>query len=359
MHRRLARASLLALSLAACHGASIRPSEEVSPWEAENPVRPLPGPPLGVEVDWRKLGVTPEKVRLGRWLFFDPRLSADGTVSCATCHRPEHAFSEPTAVSTGIRGQRGTRKAPPIVNAATAVYPAFFWDGRARSLADQAKGPIANPVEMGNTHAGAARAVAAAAGYRAAFREAFGDERVDIDRIAAALAAYEATRLSGGSAYDRYEAGDDSALSPLAKEGRDLFFGAGRCSACHLGPNLTDARFHNIGIGYAWQPGLAHRDAFADPGRAAVSSEERDTGAFKTPGLRDVSRHAPYMHDGSIATLEEVVFYYVTGGNSNPWLAPELREMRLQGWHVRPLVAFLEALDGEGFADVAPASFPR
>jgi cytochrome c peroxidase len=359
MHRTAARHVLLALSLAGCHREAVRPPEAPAPWEAANPVRPLPAPPLGVAADWKKLGVTPEKARLGRWLFFDPRLSGDGTISCATCHRPEHAFSEPTPVSTGIRGQKGTRKAPPIVNAASPVYPAFFWDGRARSLAEQAKGPIENPIEMGSTHAGAVRSVASAAGYRAAFREAYGDDRVDIDRIADAIAAYEATRLSGGSAYDRYEAGDDSALSALAKEGRELFFGDGRCNACHLGPNFTDSRFHNIGVGYAWRPPLEPRGSFSDPGRAAVSKEEQDLGAFKTPGLRDVSRHAPYMHDGSMETLEEVVVYYVTGGNSNPWMAPEMGEMRIMGWQVRALVAFLRSLDGEGFEDVAPTSFPR
>jgi len=362
---RLAR-PLVVLALVACHragglpgGLDVRTEPHAPTWEASSPLRPLPEAPLGVEADWKKVGVTPEKVRLGRWLFFDARLSADGTISCASCHRPEHAFSEPTAVSTGIRGQQGTRKAPPIVNAAWPVYPAFFWDGRARSLAEQAKGPIENPVEMGNTQAGAVRTIAAIAGYRRAFREAFGDERVDIDRIADAIAAYEATRLSGGSAWDRYEAGDESALSPLARQGRDLFFGEARCNACHLGPNLSDARMHNIGIGYEWRPGLEPRDAFADRGRAGVTKAERDLGAFKTPGLRDVSKHAPYMHDGSIATLEEVVFYYVTGGNRNPWMAPEMDEIRLMGFQVRAVVAFLRALDGEGEAESAPAAFPR
>jgi cytochrome c peroxidase len=358
MHR-LVRPLALLGALVACHRADVRPAPALADWEAANPVRPLPTPPLGVEVDWKKLGVTPEKVRLGRWLFFDARLSSDGTISCATCHRPEHAFSEPTPVSTGIRGQKGTRKAPHLVNAAFPVYPAFFWDGRARTLAEQAKGPIENPVEMGNTHDGAVRTIAAVAGYRNAFREAWGDDRVDIDRIADAIAAYEATRLSGGSAWDRYEAGDEDALSPLARQGRDLFFGPGRCNACHLGPNLSDSRFHNIGVGFEWRPGLEPRDAFADPGRGAVTKAEKDLGAFKTPGLRDASKHAPYMHDGSMATLEEVVFYYVTGGNRNPWMAPEMDEIRLMGFQVRAVVSFLRALDGEGYADHAPAVFPR
>ena len=206
--------------------------------------------------------VTAEKVRLGRWLFFDRRLSVDGTVACATCHRPEHAFSEPLARSRGVRGQEGTRKAPPLVNLAQRVHTSFFWDGRAATLPEQALGPITNPVEMAHTAEGAAAAVGAVPGYRRAFAQAFGDERVDPSRVADALAAYQATLFSGGSAYDRFQAGDDGALSPLALSGMEVFFGRGRCNACHLGPAFTDGRFHNVGVGYR-----ARTAAARPPGR--------------------------------------------------------------------------------------------
>lgn len=331
-------------------------------WELENPVQPLPPPPLGSEADLARLGgaVTPEKVRLGRWLFYDARLSADASVSCASCHRPEHAFSEPTPVSTGVGGQRGGRKAPTFLNAAFPIYPVYFWDGRAGSLAEQAKGPMANPVEMANTHGAVVKTVAGIGGYRKAFREVYGDERIDIDRVADAIAAYEATRISGNSAWDRYEAGDPSALTPVQQRGRALFFGEARCSACHLGPNLTDSRFHNLGVGFSPPPeGKPVREGFKDVGRYAVTGREEDLGAFKTPTLRDVTKRAPYMHDGSMATLREVVQHYARGGNANPWLAPDVRDATLCACEVNAIVAFLAALDGQGWQDQAPRSFPQ
>jgi cytochrome c peroxidase len=350
---------LLAASTIACRSAAIRPAPPPPEWEVANPVLPLPAPPLGIDVDLASLGITPEKVRLGRWLFFDARLSADGTVSCATCHRPEHAFSEPLRVSKGVGGKTGTRKAPTVVNSAFPVHPVWFWDGRAASLSEQAKGPLENPVEMANTHPRVVATLTSLGSYARYFREAYGDERIDIGRVADALAAYEATRLSGGSAFDRFDAGDETALGPLAEEGRELFFGAARCNACHLGPNFSDARFHNLGVGFEWRPGMSPRDAFADLGRYAVTKDEKDLGAFKTPTLRDVSKRAPYMHDGSVETLEESVFLYVRGGNANPWLAPEMDEVRVAPWQVRALVAFLESLDGTGYEDAPPAAFPQ
>lgn len=334
----------------------------VPEWELENPVRPLPVPPLGVagEVADLQPRVTPEKVRLGRWLFYDPRLSADGKVSCATCHEPSAGFSETEPVSTGVRGQKGNRKAPPVLNAAFPIFPVWFWDGRATSLVDQAKGPMANPVEMGMTHAGIESTVRAIPGYARYFDEAFGDGHVDVDRIAEAIAAYEATRLSGNSAFDRWDTGDPTALDDLQRLGYQVFFGKAACNQCHLGANLTDSRFHNLGVGWRKPaPGADPASGFADPGRARVSGKVEDTGAFKTPTLRDVSRRAPYMHDGSVATLREAVELYDRGGVANPWLSPEVKPLHLSPREVDALVAFLKALDGEGFEDVAPRSFPR
>jgi len=334
----------------------------VPEWEAENPVRPLPPSPLGVAAEIADIvpRVTPEKVRLGRWLFYDPRLSADGTISCASCHEPSAGFSERHPVSTGVGGKKGTRKAPPVLNAAFPIYPVWFWDGRASSLAEQAKGPMENPVEMGMTHAGVESAVRAIPGYRRYFAEAFGDERIDVERVAEAIAAYEATRMSGNSAYDRWDAGDPGALDEKQKQGFRLFFGKAACNQCHLGPNLTDSRFHNLGVGWRTPaPGADPASGFADPGRAKVTGKASDTGAFKTPTLRDVSRRPPYMHDGSVATLREAVLVYDRGGIPNPWLSPDVKPLHLSSDQVDALVAFLEALDGEGFQDVAPRSFPR
>jgi cytochrome c peroxidase len=257
-----------------------------------------------------------------------------------------------------VGGQEGARKAPTVINAAFAVSPRFFWDGRARSLAEQALGPLTNPVEMGNTLAGVAAAVGGVAGYRRAFREVYGDGRVDVERIADAIVAYEATRLSGGSAYDRFQAGDDAALSPLAQRGLEVFFGSGRCNACHLGPTFSDARFHNVGVGYAALPGPAVASGFRDPGRYAIPGAPADLGAFKTPGLRDLSARAPYMHDGSSPDLRDAVLRYVAVAD-NPWLDPAMREVEVTTADVEPLVAFLRALDGTGYEDRAPPSLPR
>jgi cytochrome c peroxidase len=349
----------------ACRAApSVPPAaspEAGATWELTNPVLPLPTPPLGSPADFAALPwVTPEKVRLGRWLFHDTRLSADGTRSCASCHRSAHGFSEPTASSTGVRGRQGTRKAPPILNAAWPIYPVFFWDGRATSIVEQAKGPLANPIEMDMPLDAVVAVVAALPGYRRAFAEVFGDGRLDIDRIAEALAAYEATRLSGNAAADRFDAGDEAALSPAQRRGRTLFFGQAGCNKCHLGPNYTDSRFHNLGAGWrAPPPGSPLEAGFGDPGRSAISRDPRDTGAFKTPTLREVSRRAPYMHDGSLATLRDAVAHYRLGGIPNPWLSELSKPIPLSPGEVDDLVAFLEALDGEGFADATPRSFPR
>lgn len=356
---------LAAATAIACRAPGARPAATAPasppPWEADNPVRPLPAPPLGSGADFSLVPwVTPEKVRLGRWLFYDARLSADGTVSCATCHRPGSAFSERTAVSTGIRGQLGRRKAQPILNAAFPVYPVWFWDGRATTLAEQAKGPIENPVEMGNTHARVVETLSGLGGYAPYFRQAFGDARIDVARVSEAIAAYEATRLSGNSRYDRYDAGDAAALTPEEVRGKELFFGRAQCSQCHLGPNLSDGQFHNLGIG--WRPppdGAPPLDGFADKGRYEVTKDPKDVGAFKTPTLRDVSKHAPYMHDGSIEDLWDSVLHYWRGGFRNPWLSERITPVPLSRADVAALVAFLEALDGEGYADVAPRTFPR
>lgn len=324
--------------------------------EDENPLRPIPDSPLGIRGKLSELKdpPTPEKVRLGRWLFYDKRLSKDNTVSCATCHRPEHAFSEPTPVSTGIRGQKGGRKAPKAINLAFTLYPNFFWDGRAGSLEEQALGPIENPIEMGSDHATMVSTLSELKGYKKYFNAAFGSPEITKDRIAKAIADYERTRMSGNSAYDRWANGEEGAVSAEVEAGYELFFDKARCNQCHLGDNFTDSLFHNLGVG--WNP---KTKKLVDRGRVEVSKKKQDTGAFKTPGLRDVTKHAPYMHDGSVATLEEVIELYDKGGEKNPYLSPKMVPLKLTKTEKAQLLAFLKALDGEGYLDTPPSLFPQ
>ena len=334
------------------------------PWETANPIAPLPAAPLGTEIDLAALPDPPTaaRVRLGRWLFYDTRLSGDNTVSCATCHRPEHAFSEPTPVSSGMRGQKGMRKAPTFINQAVTLFPHFFWDGRAGSLEDQALVPISNPGEMGSTHASMIQTLTSVRSYAPYFEEAFGTPEITKERVAKAIADYERTRMSGNSPWDRWRYNrDEGAVSEAVKLGHELFGGKANCGQCHLGNNFTDGRFHNLGVG--WN---AATKSFADEGRWTVTRQlphdqrnDSDRGAFKTPTLREVTRHAPYMHDGSIATLREVVEFYNRGGVKNPWLDPKMKPLGLTDREVDALVELMKALEGEGYQDVAPTAFPQ
>lgn len=324
--------------------------------EEDNPLRPIPASPLGINQKLSELPEppTPEKVRLGRWLFYDTRLSADDTISCATCHRPEHAFSEPTAVSAGIRGQKGTRKAPTFINLAFSLQPHFFWDGRAKSLEEQALGPITNPIEMGmKSHDVAIEKLSKVEGYKKYFKAAFGDAKITNDRVAQAIADFERTRLSGNSDWDKWRAGDESAVDDSVKRGHTLFFGKARCVTCHVGDNFTDGGFHNLGVGFD-----AKTKKFADVGRSAISGKKEDTGAFKTPGLRDLTFRAPYLHDGSAQTLEEVMELYNRGGNKNPHLDPLMQPLKLTSTEINDVIEFMKALDGEGWQEKAPSVFP-
>jgi len=337
-------------------------AEDKPAWEKANPLKPLPKPPLGIDrtFDELKNPPTPETVRLGRWLYYDTRLSADNTISCATCHKPENAFSELTPVSTGIGGKKGTRKSPSFVNQAWTLYPVFFWDGRADSLEEQALGPVANPIEMGNTHTAMIDTLSGIKGYASYFEQAFGSPEINKDRIAKAIADYERTRMSGNSPFDRWqeakyeEGGAKDILSEEAVKGFELFHNKAECNQCHLGFNFTDSKFHNLGIG--WD---AEKKEFKDIGRYEVTKEDKDKGAFKTPGLREVTKHPPYMHDGSIKTLREVVEHYNKGGNPNPQLSEKIRPLNLTEDEIDAIVAFMKALDGEGYMDKAPEAFPQ
>lgn len=292
---------------------------------------------------------TPEKIALGQQLFFDKRLSKDDTISCSSCHNPKLGFSNGNRFATGVGGAKGGRSAPSIINA--AFYRQQFWDGRAASLEDQALGPIANPIEMALPVEDAVAKLNKVAGYRSAFQRVFGTD-VTAGNLAKAIAAYERTVLSGNAPYDKFVAGDESALSQKAQHGMKLFFGKANCSACHAGSNFSDSSYHNIGIGMdAKEP---------DVGRVAISKLGGDTGAFKTPTLREIARTAPYMHDGSLATLVDVINHYDKGGIQNEYLDEEMFELRLTPIEKAALLAFLtEGLSSTDYPDHKAPELPE
>jgi cytochrome c peroxidase len=280
-------------------------------------------PPLGLDLYMpvpESNPLTRAKVELGRQLFFDKRLSLDRTVACASCHDPKRAFSDGRTVARGIHNAEGTRNSPALINRGYGT--AFFLDGRAASLERQAMEPILNPKELDMT--------------QAVLEQRLG---LKMTEITGALASYVRTLRSGDSRFDQYTAGRTDALNSIEKDGLALFRGKGNCNACHAGPNFSDERFHDTGV--AWRDG-----SFADEGRFAISHDPRDHGAFKTPTLRELSRTAPYMHDGSIATLEEVVEFYSNGGRQNPNLDAQIRTASFTPEEKRALVAFLLSLTG-------------
>jgi cytochrome c peroxidase len=287
------------------------------------------------------------KIRLGKELYFDPRLSADGTVSCATCHDPALGWSDEGPTSKGINGQLGGRRAPPVSNAAYA--PLQFWDGRSPSLEDQAKGPIQNPIEMGNTHQAMIQTVSAISAYQDEFKAVFGEGPITVDQVAEAIAAFERTVVTTDSRFDRYARGDHGALTALEKEGLEIFNGKGHCTGCHWGPYFSDGRFHNLGV-----PQKDPKNP--DVGRYAVTKDPRDMGAFKTPTVRDAARRPPYLHDGSEKSLESLIDFYDRGGGKDPNLDPLMVPLGLSKHEKAALVAFIKALDSLNpeVADVKP-----
>ena len=280
--------------------------------------------------------ITSEKVRLGRRLFRERLLSRDRSLACVDCHQPKLAFTDGQAKAVGVYGRQGPRSVPTLVNRAWGK--SFFWDGRIPTLEEQVVQPILADTEMDLTLEEAVARLRAKRRYRKAFETAFGREP-DADGLALALAAYVRTILAGDSPYDRYAFGDRDALSEEELAGLRLFRGKANCSFCHSGPTLTDEEFHNTGV--AWRDG-----SFQDDGRAIVTKLAEDRGKFKTPTLREVGRTAPYMHDGSLATLEDVVAFYSDGGRSNPNLDRDVRRLDLSDEEKIQLVAFLRALSG-------------
>jgi cytochrome c peroxidase len=348
-------------------GAGPITAEQIDRWLADpkNFVELDPVLPLGLSQGTKQITgldtnpLTRAKIELGRQLYFDTRLSADATVSCASCHDPAMGYTAHTTTGVGIGGQKGGRNSPVSFN--RILSGKQFWDGRADSLEAQAVGPIANPIEMGFTHEGVVKRLGEIPVYKKQFDKIFGE--VTIDRVGQAIAAFERTLVTSPSPYDYHEellpfakmdaediaedeelaakyaavkaAAEAHPMSESAQRGRDLFFGKANCTACHVGANLADEQYHNLGVGMDKPE--------PDLGRFVVTKDEKDTGAFKTPTVRNVALTAPYMHDGSVATLEEVVAWYDKGGHPNPQLSDKIKPLNLSDEEETDLVEFMKA----------------
>jgi cytochrome c peroxidase len=287
-----------------------------------------------------------ERAALGKRLFQERRLSRDGSVACVDCHRTELAFSDGRVKSIGVGGRLHRRNATSLVN--IALSRVLGVDGRTSVLEEYVLGPIANPLAMDLPVDEAVGRLDADPAYRAAFLSAYG-ARPTRERLGLALAAYHRTLFTVDAPFDRFLAGDSAALGESARRGMALFGGKAECSSCHSGARFTDEAFHALGVG-------------EDPGRGAITGEESEIGAFKTPSLRDVARTAPYMHDGSLATLLEVVELYDRGGNPHRNLDAKLKPLGLTAQEKADLVAFMEGLSGtllEGVLPAAPSSWAR
>ncbi|MCE5198656.1 cytochrome-c peroxidase, partial [bacterium] len=251
---------------------------------------------------------TPAKIKLGKQLYFDKRLSSNNTVSCATCHDPAEYWADRTPVSAGVMHRFGKRNSPTILNAAYSIPQ--FWDGRAIYLEKQAVGPVANPLEMDLAMPQLLARLNAIPGYRTQFRAVFGTDATE-DNVPKAIASFERTIVNGNSPYDEYLRGNKKTMSKSALRGMRLFGGKAGCIDCHSGPYFSDSSYHNLGIGYK-------HGGYSDPGRFDVTKKQKDMGAFLTPTLRNVAKTPPYMHDGSVKTLIDVVNIYNRGGIPNP-----------------------------------------
>ncbi|MBW1942884.1 MAG: c-type cytochrome [Deltaproteobacteria bacterium] len=341
---------------------------------------PLGLPPVPIPEDNPQ---TKEKIALGKKLYEDKRFSADGTVSCATCHDSAKAFGDGLPVAEGINKLKGTRNSPTVINA--AYYTSQFWDGRRPSLEEQAKDPFLNPVEHGlgkeqNFHQFIIDIIRKDPDYPKAFRQVFGVDKkgITIDHVVKAIASFERTVISGNSPFDRYKyGGDQNALSESAKRGLGLYLGKARCQECHMISEkyalFTDNKFHNLGVGFnkirpklrklvkevkmsqkkgkAMDESILTKSDVSELGRFVITGKTSELGAFKTPTLRNIAVTGPYMHDGSMATLEEVMELYNKGGEKNPFLG-SVRVLNLTDQEIKDIIAFLESLTSPEFADL-------
>ena len=293
--------------------------------------------PVGLEPDFTVPSNNPistEKVALGKRLFFDKNLSRNRSISCATCHDPAQGFSNGKMFAQGVSGRSSARNVPSIVN--RLFGRTQFWDGRAETLESQGLAPLLNPDEMAMDENSLLERLQSDRVYQKLFKEAFNAEPT-LDRMLQAIASFERTLLSGTTPFDRYEwNGEKMALSNRAIRGLKLFRGKARCSTCHIGTNFTDEKYHNLGIGNGAEQ--------IDPGRAAVTKNSEDFGKFKTPTLRNVTLTAPYMHDGSLASLEEVIVFYNQGGLPNANLDKEIKPLQLTEREKADIIEFLKSL---------------
>jgi cytochrome c peroxidase len=399
---RLSIALACAIFISACDrtGTANRAATEANGIQpAERPVpkvgilgRPKSLSQVGLPTDATRAAVprdnpqTPEKIALGEKLFFEGRLSVDGTVACSTCHDPARAFTDALSTSVGVKGRIGQRNAPTILN---ALYNRTqFWDGRARTLEEQAALPIVNPSEMGQPSLGAAvGAIAAIPEYSREFQSVFG-RAPNVTDLLRAIASYERTQVLFDSPFDRFIGGDQQAIGDPARRGWEVFNTRGRCNKCHAlseakrDPTfLIDQDFHNIGIGILRHnvvatacraEKLVNSGDTIDVDQAAIQSEmsvlgrflvtkkEQDVAAFKTPGLRNVLVTAPYFHDGSQQTLWDVMDHYNKGdGLHNPYLDGDIQPLALTETDIDDVVSFMASLTSEGYRELGAAEFAR
>jgi len=327
--------------------------------------------------------ITRAKIELGRQLYFDTRLSADSSVSCASCHDPSQGFAAETQFGVGIREQEGGRNSPVAYN--RILSREQFWDGRAATLEEQAVGPIANPIEMGNQHDACVACLSGIPAYKKQFESIF-EEGVTIENVGKAIATFERAIVTGPAPYDYYDplekfrqvfaddledldalreddpelveqyealvkATKENPMSESAIDGMKLFFGKANCKTCHAGANFTDEQYHNLGVGMTAET--------PDLGRYEVTKDEAAKGAFKTPTLRNIAKSRPYMHDGSQETLEEVMAWYTKGGHPNPWLSDKMKKLDLTKQEEADVVAFMvEGLTGS-FPKIEAGRLPK
>ena len=289
-----------------------------------------------------------ERIALGQRLFFDPRLSRDGTMSCATCHHPGLGWADGLPMARGDKGMVLGRATPTLFN--TAYNSIQMWDGRKKTLEDQAPAAFVSRDAMDLSLAKLLQKLRNNQGYQALFAKAYPGELMNEASLSKAIASFERTLVSNNSAFDQWVRGDANALSAQQVEGFKVFVGKGGCVSCHSGANFTDNDFHNVGLA-SWG------SARPDMGRYAIKPVETAKGAFKTPTLREVARTAPYFHDGSASTLLEVVEFFDRGGGGASNLSPKIKPLHLSNQEKQALVAFLESLSSP-FLEVGVPELP-
>ena len=331
-------AAFVLAAAAALSGCLSDAGETGSPPPPEPPSLPSGWPEIAWPAD---NPYHPDKVELGRRLFFDTRLSSDGVISCSWCHSERASFADNhhEAMSTGVRQQPTRRNVPTLVN--VAFIGPLHLDGSRATLEEQALGPLLAADEMDMTPEGIVAVVSADSVYPRLFRAAFGSGPITVEKTVKALATYQRTLISTQAPYDAWSAGDSAALTPEARRGLSLFTGKGGCAACHMPPLFTDQGFHNIGLD----------SVTADSGRAGVTGAPADAGKFRTPTLRNIAQTHPYMHDGRFRELRDVLGHYNAGGRPHPARDGRIRPLGLTYAETSDLIAFLEALTDQAFLD--------